>query len=179
MEHLERVRQEFARQADRFGSAAAVTDADLTRRFIDAVGSDGEGLILDLACGPGIMSAALAPRARAVVALDVTPAMLRNARRRCAAAGLGNVTFVEGGAADLPFAADAFDTVATRLSLHHFKEPQRVLSEVRRVLRLAAPSSPPTSSAPTIERNRRCTTPWRCCAIRPMCGCCRPPSSRR
>jgi ubiquinone/menaquinone biosynthesis C-methylase UbiE len=135
MEHDERVRREFARQADRFGSAAATTDGALTRRFVDALGSDRAGVILDVACGPGIVSAALAPEARAVVAFDITPAMLGNARRRCAAAGLDNVTFIEGSATALPFPAETFDAVATRLSIHHFKEPRRVVAEVRRVLR--------------------------------------------
>lgn len=135
MEHQDRIKQEFARQADRFGSAPAITNNDSARRLVEALGDAGAGTVLDLACGPGIVSAALAARARAVIALDLTPAMLRNARRRCAAAGLGNVAFVEAGAAALPFAANSIDAVATRLSIHHFSEPGCVLAEVRRVLR--------------------------------------------
>jgi ubiquinone/menaquinone biosynthesis C-methylase UbiE len=133
MDHRDRVRQEFARQADRFGAARAITAADLTRRFADAVPAGG--LVLDVACGPGIVSAALAEKARAVVGVDLTRRMLENARRRCAAAGLANVAFVEGSAEALPFAAAAFDVVVTRLSIHHFKEPGRVLADMRRVLR--------------------------------------------
>jgi ubiquinone/menaquinone biosynthesis C-methylase UbiE len=133
MSDLDHVREEFARQADRFGSAAATTRSDLTRRIVDAV--PAEGIVLDLACGPGIVSAALAPKARQIVGLDLTPQMLANARRRCTSAGLGNVAFVEGSAGDLPFAAAAFDAVVTRLSIHHFGEPARVLDEMRRVLR--------------------------------------------
>jgi hypothetical protein len=70
MEHLERVKQEFTRQAATFASSAAITDEQLTRRFTEAVGSDGGGTILDVACGPGIITTALADKARAVVAFD-------------------------------------------------------------------------------------------------------------
>jgi len=135
MDQLERVKAEFTRQADQFAAARAVTDAQLTKRFVEAVGAAAQGVILDVACGPGIVSAALAVRAREVIALDITPEMLRKARQRCADAGLDNVTFREGSATDLPFAEGSVDGVVTRLSLHHFPEPRRALDEMFRVLR--------------------------------------------
>src|SRR5579875_605465 len=134
MEHLQLVKEEFTRQADRFAAAAAVNYDEPTRRMVDAVGAE-PGRVLDVACGPGIVSAALAPRAREVVALDITPEMLRKARERCEQAGLGNVSFREGSATDLPFDAAAFDTVVTRLSIHHFDQPRRAVAEMARVLR--------------------------------------------
>lgn len=135
MDHLQRVKQEFTRQAGTFASSAAITDDQLTRRFSEAVGANGEGIILDVACGPGIVTAALAEKAREVVALDLTPEMLSQARQRCSKAGLENVTFREGSATDLPFAESSFDGVVTRLSIHHFEEPRRALDEMFRVLR--------------------------------------------
>lgn len=135
MDHLQRVKQEFTRQAATFASSAAITDAELTRRFSEAIGADGDGTILDVAFGPGIVTTALAERARQVVALDVTPEMLGQARQRCTKAGLSNVLFREGSATDLPFAESSFDGVVTRLSIHHFEEPRRALDEMFRVLR--------------------------------------------
>ena len=135
MDHAELVKEEFTRQAARFASAEAVTHEQLTQRFVDAIGADAGGVILDVACGPGIVSAALAARAREVVALDITPEMLTKARQRCADAGLRNVTFREGSATELPFADNAFDAVVTRLSVHHFPEPRLVLGEMFRVVR--------------------------------------------
>jgi ubiquinone/menaquinone biosynthesis C-methylase UbiE len=135
MDHLQRVKEEFTRQAATFASSAAITDEQLTIRFSEAVGANGEGTILDVACGPGIIAAALAEKAREVVAFDLTPEMLEHARRRCATAGRTNVTFREGSATDLPFAASSFDAVVTRLAVHHFTEPRRVLDEMLRVLR--------------------------------------------
>jgi ubiquinone/menaquinone biosynthesis C-methylase UbiE len=135
MDQLERVKREFARQADTFAASAAITDEQLTSRLVEAFGSAAGGTILDVACGPGIVTAALATRAREVVAFDLTPEMLRKAEQRCARAGLTNVEFRQGGAADLPFADAAFDGVVTRLAVHHFSEPRRVLNEMFRVLR--------------------------------------------
>src|SRR6266704_3253270 len=133
--HDDRVRNEFARQAETFSSSAAITDAALTQRFIDALGEAGRGSVLDVACGPGILSATIAKTAREAVAFDLTPQMLKKAAQRCAEAGLDNVTFHEGNATELPFADAAFDAVMTRLSVHHFDRASRALSEIFRVLR--------------------------------------------
>lgn len=135
MGHLERVKQEFTRQAGTFSASPAIADDALTARFVDAMGEAGRGRILDVACGPGIVAAALAADAREVVAFDITPEMLRRAEQRCAQAGRKNVTFKEGSATELPFADGAFDGVVTRLSVHHFQEPRRVVDEIARVLR--------------------------------------------
>jgi ubiquinone/menaquinone biosynthesis C-methylase UbiE len=135
MDHLQRVKQEFSRQADRFAASAAITNEQLTARFVAATELHASGTILDVACGPGIITAALAAKACEVVAFDLTPEMLAKARQRCTAAGLSNVTFKEGSATDLPFAANSFDAVVTRLSVHHFEHPGRVISEIWRVLK--------------------------------------------
>jgi SAM-dependent methyltransferase len=135
MRHDDRVRDEFTRQAETFSASAAITDAALTQRFIDALGEAARGSVLDVACGPGILSAAIAKTAREVVAFDLTPQMLTTAAQRCAEAGLGNVTFREGTATELSFADAAFDAVVTRLSVHHFDRPGRAMSEIFRVLR--------------------------------------------
>jgi len=91
--------------------------------------------VLDVACGPGILSAAIAKSAREVVAFDLTPQMLKKAAQRCVEAGLGNVAFREGNATDLPFANHTFDAAVTRLSVHHFDRPSRVIEQIFRVLR--------------------------------------------
>jgi ubiquinone/menaquinone biosynthesis C-methylase UbiE len=45
------------------------------------------------------------------------------------------VRFKEGAADALPFDDASFDAVVTRLSFHHFIEPQKVLAEIYRVLK--------------------------------------------
>jgi ubiquinone/menaquinone biosynthesis C-methylase UbiE len=135
MDFLDRTRQEFAKQADGFSASAATNDEAQVARLVSAISPLAGCRVLDVACGPGIVTRALAARAREVVALDLTPQMLAKARERCAKAGLSNITFHEGSATALPFADGAFDVVVTRLSFHHFLEPAAVLAEMLRVLR--------------------------------------------
>lgn len=135
LNHDSRVRDEFTRQAATFSASSAITDAALTQRVVTALGEAARGSVLDVACGPGILSAAIAKAARDVVAFDLTPEMLKKAAQRCNEAGLANVSFREGNATELPFANGAFDAVVTRLSVHHFDRPSRVMSEIFRVLR--------------------------------------------
>lgn len=135
MDHLERVQQEFTRQAQTFATAPEVTEKALTQRMIDALGSGTVARILDVACGPGIITAALAETAGVVVGIDVTPEMLKKARQRSACLSRTNVCFVQGDAARLPFASAAFDAVFTRLSVHHFLKPVAPIAEMVRVLR--------------------------------------------
>jgi ubiquinone/menaquinone biosynthesis C-methylase UbiE len=134
-DHAQRVRDEFTRQAETFSMAPAITDAALAQRIVEAMGDGAKGAVLDVACGPGILSAAIAATAREVVAFDLTPLMLEKAAQRCAAAARHNVSFREGNAAQMPFADLSFDAVVTRLSVHHFDQPAQVFAEVSRVLR--------------------------------------------
>ena len=59
--------------------------------------------MLDLAAGTGLGSRALAPKVRAVVALDATAAMLHVGRAEAEREGLSNIVFQRGDAAALPF----------------------------------------------------------------------------
>jgi ubiquinone/menaquinone biosynthesis C-methylase UbiE len=138
MDHLQRIKQEFSRQAAGFATSAALTERAPIQRVIDATSADASKLALDLACGPGIVTAELAAVAGEVVAFDLTPEMLAKARERCSNAGLRNVTFQEGSAAKLPFPANHFDVVVTRAAIHHFQEPRIVLCEAMRVMRTGA-----------------------------------------
>jgi ubiquinone/menaquinone biosynthesis C-methylase UbiE len=135
MDHLQRITDEFARQAETFDAWAVKTDDDVGARFEAALKEAGHGALLDVACGPGVVTAALAPRAASIMAFDATEQMLEKARARCARAGLRNVAFRQGDAENLPFGAGQFDGVVTRLAIHHFANPRRALDEMFRVLR--------------------------------------------
>ncbi len=135
MDHLKRVTDEFGRQAQTFDIWAELTDDQVAARFGAALGDTGQGRLLDVACGPGVVTAAIAPGAASIVGFDATEPMLEKAKARCAKAGLTNVEFKCGDAERLPFADGEFDGVVTRLAVHHFADPQRALDEMFRVLR--------------------------------------------
>ncbi len=135
MDHLDRVTDEFSRQAQTFEAWAEKVDKDVGVRFGAALGEAARGRLLDVACGPGVVTAAVAAQAASVVAFDATEQMLEKARARCAKAGLHNVEFRRGDAEKLPFAEAEFDGAVTRAAIHHFAAPQRALDEIFRVLR--------------------------------------------
>lgn len=102
----------------------------------DVVGLSGvtaDDRVLDVACGTGALTLDLAAIARQVTGVDLTPAMLDQARALQAERGLTNVEWVQGDALPLPFADGAFDLVVTRASFHHMADPAAMLAEMRRV----------------------------------------------
>jgi len=135
VDHLKRVADEFRRQAQTFDHWAEKVDDQVAARFRAALGGAGQGHLLDVACGPGVVTAAIAPGAASVIAFDATEEMLEKARSRCARAGLLNVDFKCGDAENLPFDDARFDGLVTRLAVHHFANPQRAVNEMFRVLR--------------------------------------------
>lgn len=104
-------------------------------RIVHAVARVPARRVLDLACGPGIVAAALAPTAGRVIGVDATPRMIELAAARCAAGGHAHCAFQVASAERLPFADGAFDVAVSRLAFHHFQAPAAVLAEVRRALR--------------------------------------------
>jgi SAM-dependent methyltransferase len=126
---------------DRFGAAAAAYAVSAVHRagpdldaMLAAGVATGRERVLDVGCGAGHTALAFAERVASVVALDLTPAMLAQARRLAAERGLANVRFEQGNAAHLPFPDASFDVVTSRLAAHHVADPAAMVNEVARVL---------------------------------------------
>src|SRR5665811_540809 len=85
--------------------------------------ADG-GTIVDCPCGAGPALRALRPDAEVrYVAADLSPSMLRRARRRAASRGLGRVELIEADAVDLPLRSDSADLFLSFWGLHCFDDP--------------------------------------------------------
>ena len=132
-QHLDSIVDQFSRQAIPFARIAAHMDAVELLLDMSAVGSGDS--VLDVACGPGLVACAFAPRAAHVTGIDITAAMIEQARLRQREQGLPNLSFQVGNAVPLPFADDTFSVVVTRYSFHHFQEPGQALAEMIRVCR--------------------------------------------
>jgi SAM-dependent methyltransferase len=129
------IREEFTHQSRSFGTSPVVTSAETLGVLIDLVPADAGADWIDLACGPGIVSRATAAKVGSVKGVDLTPAMIEEAKRRAAEEGIENVDFVEGDVTALRLDDDSFDGAITRLSLHHIPAPGRVVAEMARVVR--------------------------------------------
>jgi SAM-dependent methyltransferase len=71
------------------------------RQLARRLGWSGADRILDLGAGPAHVSLVLAPFVGEVVVMDPEPDMIAEGRRRAAAAGARNLSFVPGGSGDL------------------------------------------------------------------------------
>ncbi len=91
--------------------------------------------VLSLACGQGQDARLLARLGATVTGIDVSPEMLRHARRREAADPRG-ITYVEGDAQDLaPIEDWSFDGVVCHMALMDIPDLARTIGSVARVLR--------------------------------------------
>lgn len=91
--------------------------------------------MLEVAAGTCACGRAVAPNARSVTCLDMTPAMLEAGRTEAEKESLHNMHFVLGDAAELPFLDNSFDIVLSRLAFHHFPNTDRPFAEMARVLK--------------------------------------------
>jgi ubiquinone/menaquinone biosynthesis C-methylase UbiE len=89
--------------------------------------------ILDLGCGTGRFSQALADRFNAeVIGIDPSHKMLARAREKGAD---GRVHYQHGHAESLPLVSEFIDMIFMSMSFHHFSDQARAAQECRRVLR--------------------------------------------
>ncbi len=91
------------------------------------------GDVLDVASGDGALAELIAPRARTITCLDISPGVVEAGRSRLA--HLAHVRFHRADMHALPFAHRSFDQVLLMNSLSYATDPGRVLSEAARVLR--------------------------------------------
>jgi ubiquinone/menaquinone biosynthesis C-methylase UbiE len=127
------VLDQFTRQAIPFAEMPAHSNEEANRLLIDMAGIGPEDVVLDVACGPGLVACSLAEIAHHVTGLDLTPAMIEQARLRQRLNDLTNLTWLVGDAVPLRFPDAAFSVVLTRFSFHHFLDPKGVLAEMVRV----------------------------------------------
>ncbi len=89
-------------------------------------------VVLELATGPGLIANHIADKASKVVATDFSPEMINQAKKNATA---GNVVFEIADASDLSYADKSFDVVVIANALHVIPNPEKVLSEINRVLK--------------------------------------------
>jgi SAM-dependent methyltransferase len=129
--HHEHILDQFTQQAVPFSNAPAIRDEASLEALVAVSGAGAGDVVLDVACGPGLVLKAFAAVAAQVTGVDLTPAMIDRAREHTR--GCSNVTLQTADVTTLPFADASFSIVVSRFAFHHFLEPARVLVEMQRV----------------------------------------------
>jgi ubiquinone/menaquinone biosynthesis C-methylase UbiE len=128
-------RSQFGRVASKYRCSADHIDVEDLDLLFAGLALDPAHRVLDVATGGGHTAAALAGRCALVVASDLTPSMLREARVLAASLRTGKVVSAAADAEALPFRDAAFDRVTCRIAPHHFPDVRTALSEMIRVTR--------------------------------------------
>ncbi|HEU4415020.1 MAG TPA: methyltransferase domain-containing protein, partial [Candidatus Angelobacter sp.] len=116
-----------------FASAPAIRNEDALNMIVQAANAAAEDTSLDVACGPGLLACAFARVVRHASGIDMTPAMLEQAKRVQQEQGLNNLSWRQGDVTSLPYPDADFSIVSSRFVLHHLEEPLTVLREMVRV----------------------------------------------
>jgi ubiquinone/menaquinone biosynthesis C-methylase UbiE len=131
--HRERILDQFTRQAAPFAAAAAIRNEEALDRIVQWAGAGPDDTVLDVACGPGLLACAFARVAQHATGIDMTPAMLEQARKTQQEQGLKNVNWQQGDVYSLPFPPAQFSIVSSRFAFHHLQDPLPALNEMKRV----------------------------------------------
>lgn len=90
--------------------------------------------VLDVGTGTGVVAITAANAGARVSALDLTPALLREAEYNAKLAGV-DVAWMEGDAENLPYRDASFDVVLSQFGHMFAPRPNVVVAEIRRVLK--------------------------------------------
>ncbi len=131
--NIEQVRRRYDEMAGNWRLLGITDSLFLINRLRRRQFSGVRGTVLDVACGTGENFPYL-ERAESVVALDLSSAMIDEARRRARQLRM-DVPLVVGDAQKMPYADGAFDNVVSGLSTCTFPDYVAAFREMARVTR--------------------------------------------
>jgi ubiquinone/menaquinone biosynthesis C-methylase UbiE len=175
--HRSRILDQFTRQAVPFSQCGNIRNQEALNQIVRMSGAGPEDNVLDLACGPGLLVLAFARVVRHAIGIDLTPAMLEQARKAQLEQGLTNVSWQQGDVTSLPYPDAKFSIVSSRFLLHHVLDPLTVLREMKRVCRpggrvVVADTAPIASKAAALNAEERLRDPShvRAMPLEELCG---------
>jgi ubiquinone/menaquinone biosynthesis C-methylase UbiE len=162
--HRARILDQFTRQAVPFSQSPSVSNQEALNFIVRSAGAGPGDTVLDVACGPGLLACAFARVARHVTGIDITPAMLEQARKAQQEQKLTNVSWKQGDVTQLPYPDAHFSIVSCRLVFHHLEEPLVVLKEMNRVCKpggrvVVADMAPAADKAAAVDQEERLRDP--------------------
>ncbi|TBL82532.1 class I SAM-dependent methyltransferase [Hafnia alvei] len=133
--HHNAVDRQFSDQANAYLSSAVHAQGEDLKRLTHLLSGEDFASVLDLGCGAGHASFAIAAQVNDVVAYDLSEKMLAVVKQTASDKGLTNLSTAQGVAESLPFENESFDIVISRYSAHHWCDVGQALREVKRVLK--------------------------------------------
>lgn len=162
--HRERILDQFTRQAESFAQAQAIRSPEALDRIVKMADAGPDDTVLDVACGPGLLACAFARLVRHAAGIDITPAMLDQARKTQQEQGLKNVSWQSGDVLALRYPDQHFSIVVSRFAFHHMPDPLAALKEMVRVCKsggrvVVADMAPAAEKADALNAEERLRDP--------------------
>ena len=132
-EHQKITIDQFTRQAVPFSQSSSHSNEASLLLLVELAELSSEDTVLDVACGTGMVACAFAEIAKQVSGIDLTSAMLAQAKLLAQQRNLSNLSWFQGDIESLPFDDHNFSVVVCRYAFHHFLNPGSVLTEMSRV----------------------------------------------
>jgi 2-polyprenyl-3-methyl-5-hydroxy-6-metoxy-1,4-benzoquinol methylase len=120
------------------GGRDAPSLAELIRQM-DGLMNVRQGMLLDVACGPGTWGRRLASPAMDVYGIDISWSMLREGMRKVASQHITHMNFAHARVEALPFGGHQFDAAYCGGALHGFPDTVGSLREIGRTMKPGAP----------------------------------------
>ena len=108
-------------------------DPDIVQQVVELLAAPAGTRCLDVACGTGNYTIALAAAGLDMYGVDVSSTMLASARAKPGAVRHA-IHWASADATALPFDDGTFDAAVCTMALHHFPQPESVFREIARVL---------------------------------------------
>ena len=110
--------------------------------------------VLDLACGPGIVSVLLAEAVAPaeVIGVDLSESLLDEARAYAASRSASNVRFQQGNVYSLDDSLGQFDFIYTRFLFQHLADPENALRVIRFGEKYRSVSSLPSKKRSDVQK---------------------------
>jgi ubiquinone/menaquinone biosynthesis C-methylase UbiE len=132
--HNKLIIEQFTKQAIPFAKKSAQYVDETFEKILSVVEVDRKDIVLDVACGTGSISIEFARLCGHVTGIDITPAMIKQAKLLQKENMLSNLKWDTGNVSkQLPYRSNSFSIVVTRFSFHHLLKPLSVLIEMKRV----------------------------------------------
>jgi SAM-dependent methyltransferase len=116
--------------ADHYRYGRPAYSPELEAFLTQQAGLDGNGRLLDVGCGPGVLTVRLAHLFTQAIGLDPDAGMLAEGRRAAEERTIVNIQWVQGLAEDLPAAAPGPYRLVTFGQSFHWTDEQRVAETV-------------------------------------------------
>jgi SAM-dependent methyltransferase len=102
--------------------------------LVDAVAAEHAGSVLDVGCGTGGITRAVARRVGHCVGVDISGPMIEAARAHAEREGVP-ASFIQADAQEYAFEPGAFDAVVSRFGVMFFNDPVRAFGNLRSTVR--------------------------------------------